>query len=44
MCIRDRSDLAGPFVVEGSGHFVQWEAAPVLHSTLQAFFRDLLPA
>lgn len=45
----DRMALAfphrvGPFVVPGSGHFVQWEAPRVLHSTLVAFFRDLLPA
>jgi pimeloyl-ACP methyl ester carboxylesterase len=35
-------DHAGPFVVHGSGHFVQWEAPDVLHSTLVEFFRDLL--
>ncbi|MGH0029433.1 MAG: alpha/beta fold hydrolase [Myxococcota bacterium] len=35
-------DRAGPFVVHGSGHFVQWEAAPVLNGTLAEFFRDRL--
>jgi pimeloyl-ACP methyl ester carboxylesterase len=37
-------DHAGPFVVHGSGHFVQWEAPHVLHSTLVEFFRSELPA
>lgn len=37
-------ERVGPFVVHGSGHFVQWEAPDVLHSTLVEFFRDLLPA
>jgi pimeloyl-ACP methyl ester carboxylesterase len=37
-------DHTGPFVAEGSGHFLQWERADVLNSSLVAFFRDLLPA
>ena len=37
-------DHAGPFVVHGSGHFLQWERAYVLNSSLVAFFRELLPA
>lgn len=36
-------DHAGPFVVEGSGHFLQWERADVLNTSLVAFFRDRLP-
>jgi pimeloyl-ACP methyl ester carboxylesterase len=35
-------DHAGPFVVPGSGHFVQWEAAAVLNRALVEFFRDRL--
>jgi pimeloyl-ACP methyl ester carboxylesterase len=32
----------GPFVVPGSGHFLQWERAEVLNGALIGFFRDLL--
>lgn len=36
-------DHAGPFVVPGAGHFLQWERAEVLNGCLRAFFGDLLP-
>lgn len=36
-------DHAGPFVVHGAGHFLQWERPDVLNSSLVAFFRDRLP-
>ena len=36
-------DHVGPFVVAGAGHFLQWERAAVLNSSVTAFFRDLLP-
>jgi pimeloyl-ACP methyl ester carboxylesterase len=32
----------GPFLVQGAGHFVQWEAADILNNALQVFCRDLL--
>jgi pimeloyl-ACP methyl ester carboxylesterase len=32
----------GPFVVEGAGHFLQWEAAGVLNYALRYFCADLL--
>jgi pimeloyl-ACP methyl ester carboxylesterase len=35
-------DHAGPLVVPGSGHFLQWEAADVLNRALIEFFRDRL--
>ena len=28
-------DRAGPFVVEGAGHFLQWERAEVLNGALR---------
>jgi pimeloyl-ACP methyl ester carboxylesterase len=31
----------GPFIVPGAGHFLQWEAAPVLNGALRWFFADL---
>jgi pimeloyl-ACP methyl ester carboxylesterase len=31
----------GPFVVEGAGHFLQWERADVLNGAVRAFCRDL---
>jgi len=36
-------DHAGPFVVRGAGHFLQWDRADVLNTSVAAFFRDLLP-
>ena len=35
------SERVGPFIVEGAGHFLQWERAAVLNQTLTYFFRDL---
>jgi pimeloyl-ACP methyl ester carboxylesterase len=32
----------GPFVVQGAGHFLQWERADVLNSALRRFCLDLL--
>jgi pimeloyl-ACP methyl ester carboxylesterase len=32
----------GPFVVQGAGHFLQWERADVLNSAARWFCRDLL--
>lgn len=32
----------GPFVVEGAGHFLQWERAGLLNSAARWFCRDLL--
>lgn len=32
----------GPFLIQGSGHFVQWEAADILNGAIQCFCRDLL--
>jgi pimeloyl-ACP methyl ester carboxylesterase len=36
-------DHVGPFLVRDAGHFLQWEAAPVLNSAVISFCRDLLP-
>jgi pimeloyl-ACP methyl ester carboxylesterase len=38
------SERVGPFIVEGAGHFLQWERAEVLNQALAYFFRDLVPA
>jgi pimeloyl-ACP methyl ester carboxylesterase len=35
-------DHVGPFLVEESGHFVQWERADVLNGAVVAFCRDLI--
>jgi pimeloyl-ACP methyl ester carboxylesterase len=35
------SELIGPFVVPGAGHFLQWERADVLNRALDYFLRDL---
>ena len=35
-------EIVGPFVVERSGHFLQWERAPVLNRTVEWFCKDLL--
>jgi pimeloyl-ACP methyl ester carboxylesterase len=34
----------GPFLVRDAGHFLQWEAAPVLNSAVRSFCRDLAGA
>jgi pimeloyl-ACP methyl ester carboxylesterase len=31
----------GPFVVQGAGHFLQWEQADVFNGAVKAFLRDL---
>ena len=36
------TELIGPFVVPGAGHFLQWERAELLNRTLAYFLRDLL--
>jgi pimeloyl-ACP methyl ester carboxylesterase len=41
MCEVAFSELVGPFVVQGAGHFLQWERAGVLNRTLEYFLRDL---
>jgi pimeloyl-ACP methyl ester carboxylesterase len=35
-------DHAGPFLVPGAGHFLQWEKAELLDSSLRHFMRDRL--
>ena len=42
MCEVAFPELIGPFVVEGAGHFLQWEKATVLNRALAYFLRDLL--
>jgi pimeloyl-ACP methyl ester carboxylesterase len=41
MCEVAFSELIGPFVVPGAGHFLQWERAGVLNAALDYFLRDL---
>jgi pimeloyl-ACP methyl ester carboxylesterase len=41
MCEVAFSELIGPFVVPGAGHFLQWERAELLNRTLAYFLRDL---
>jgi pimeloyl-ACP methyl ester carboxylesterase len=36
------TNCIGPFVVEGAGHFLQWERADVLNRALRYFFADLV--
>jgi pimeloyl-ACP methyl ester carboxylesterase len=42
MEIAYRGHCVGPFVVEGAGHFVQWERPEVVNSAVTTFCRDLL--
>jgi pimeloyl-ACP methyl ester carboxylesterase len=42
MCEVAFEQIVGPFVVEGAGHFLQWERAPVLNRAIQYFCPDLL--
>ena len=35
-------EIVGPFVVEGAGHFLQWERARVLNRAVEHFCLDLL--
>ena len=32
----------GPYLVRDCGHFLQWEAADVLNTSISSFSRDLL--
>lgn len=41
MCEVAFSELVGPFVVPGAGHFLQWERAELLNKSLQYFLADL---
>lgn len=41
MCEVAFSELVGPFVVPGAGHFLQWERASLLNKTIEYFLRDL---
>jgi pimeloyl-ACP methyl ester carboxylesterase len=41
MCEVAFSELVGPFVVPGAGHFLQWERATLLNRTLEYFLADL---
>jgi pimeloyl-ACP methyl ester carboxylesterase len=41
MCEVAFSELIGPFVVPGAGHFLQWERAELLNRALEYFLRDL---
>jgi pimeloyl-ACP methyl ester carboxylesterase len=41
MCEVAFAELVGPFVVEGAGHFLQWERAAVLNQALRYFCADL---
>jgi pimeloyl-ACP methyl ester carboxylesterase len=41
MCEVAFTELIGPFVVSGAGHFLQWERAELLNRTLTYFLRDL---
>ena len=38
------TERVGPFVVEGAGHFLQWERADVLNQAIRYFCLDLLSA
>ena len=35
-------ERVGPFIVPGSGHFLQWERAEVLNQAMKWFCRDLV--
>lgn len=41
MCEIAFSELVGPFVVPGAGHFLQWERAELLNKSLEYFLADL---
>jgi pimeloyl-ACP methyl ester carboxylesterase len=42
MCEVAFDEIVGPFVVEGAGHFLQWERARVLNRAVEYFCLDLL--
>jgi pimeloyl-ACP methyl ester carboxylesterase len=41
MCEVAFSELIGPFVVEGAGHFLQWERAGLLNKAIEYFLGEL---
>ncbi len=41
MCRVAFSELVGPFVVPGAGHFLQWERADLLNKAIEYFLADL---
>jgi pimeloyl-ACP methyl ester carboxylesterase len=41
MCEVAFTELIGPFVVTGAGHFLQWERAGLLNKTVEYFLADL---
>ncbi|MGV1048030.1 MAG: alpha/beta fold hydrolase [Solirubrobacterales bacterium] len=41
MCEVAFSELIGPFVVNGAGHFLQWERARLLNKSIEYFLADL---
>lgn len=41
MCEVAFSELIGPFVVAGAGHFLQWERAGLLNKSIEYFLADL---
>jgi pimeloyl-ACP methyl ester carboxylesterase len=41
MCEVAFSELIGPYVVPGAGHFLQWERAGLFNRTIEYFLRDL---
>jgi pimeloyl-ACP methyl ester carboxylesterase len=41
MCEVAFTELVGPFVVAGAGHFLQWERADLLNQALRYFLADL---
>jgi pimeloyl-ACP methyl ester carboxylesterase len=41
MCEVAFSELIGPFVVPGAGHFLQWERAGLLNKAIEYFLADL---
>ena len=42
VCERAFPEIVGPFVVDGAGHFLQWERASVLNQAVRYFCLDLL--
>jgi pimeloyl-ACP methyl ester carboxylesterase len=41
MCEVAFTELIGPFVVEGAGHFLQWERPELLNKSIEYFLADL---
>jgi pimeloyl-ACP methyl ester carboxylesterase len=42
VCERVFPEIVGPFVIDGAGHFLQWERASVLNQAVRYFCLDLL--